>query len=86
MQRVTPVYQGQALTIAVPDRPELLATKLFALCDRGTDLADCLNLGPSEVELATVLPWLICRDAHPEWTVHVCETNAELGRRCGHGN
>ncbi len=86
MQRVNPVYQGQALTIAVPDRPELLATKLFALCDRGMDLADCLALDPSEAELATVLPWLVSRDAHVGWPAHVRETIADLAGRLGHGN
>jgi len=86
MQRVNPVYQGQALTIAVPDRPELLATKLFALCDRGTDLADCLALDPSAAELATVLPWLVSRDAHVGWPAHVRETIADLAGRLGHGN
>ncbi|NBQ33574.1 MAG: hypothetical protein EBU21_16760 [Proteobacteria bacterium] len=86
MQRVNPVYEGQALTIAVPDRPELLATKLFALCDRGTDLADCLALDPSAAELATVLPWLVSRDAHVGWPAHVRETIADLAGRLAHGN
>ena len=86
MQRVNPVFQGSALTLAVPDRPELLATKLYALCDRGTDLADCLALNPSAVELAAALPWLASRDEHPDWPAHVTETVTDLGRRLGHGH
>ncbi len=86
MQGVNPVFQGQALTREVPDRPELLATKLPALCDRGTDLADCLVLGPSELEVATVLPWLMSRDAHPDWSFHVFYTITDIGSKYGHGN
>ncbi|MCX5985977.1 MAG: hypothetical protein NTX54_05625 [Chloroflexi bacterium] len=86
MQGVNPVFQGQALTREVPDRPELLATKLPALCDRGTDLADCLVLGPSELEVATVLPWLMSRDAHHDLSGHVFYIITDIGSNYGHGN
>ena len=65
--------------------PELPDTKLFALCDRGQDLGDCLAMQPSPSELAAAEPWLIEQDANPEWPLHVRTALADLGRRCGHG-
>ena len=46
-------------------RADLLKTKLFALCDRGTDLADCIAMAPTVVELKEAEPWLSEQDANP---------------------
>ncbi len=46
-QRTQPAFAGAALELRAPGRLDLLRTKLFALCDRGTDLQDCLALAPS---------------------------------------
>ena len=66
-------------------RADLLKTKLFALCDRGTDLPDCVALAPTAAELAEALPWVAFQDANPDWPAHVAATLADLGRRLGHG-
>lgn len=83
--RLQPAFAGAALVLQSLGRSDLLCTKLFALCDRGLDLADCVALGPSPSELQVVLPWLEWQDAHPDWPTHVRSTLADLGERLGHG-
>jgi hypothetical protein len=83
--RVQPAFSGQALVLTTLGRADLLKTKLFALCDRGTDLRDCLALAPSAAELAEALPWVGFQDANPDWPAHVAATFADLQRRLGHG-
>ena len=48
--RVQVAYEGKAIKLLTLGRADLLKTKLFALCDRGTDLDDCLALGPTAAE------------------------------------
>lgn len=59
-------------------------SKLFALCDRGIDLQDCIALGPTPEELDAILPWLTRQDLHPGWPDHVRATLADLTTRLGH--
>jgi hypothetical protein len=84
-QRLQPAFAGQSLVLRTLGRPDLLCAKLFALCDRQLDLADCLALVPSPDELSNTLPWLEDQDANPEWPAHVRSTITDLGRRLGHG-
>jgi len=44
-------FKGDSLTLYTLGREDLLRTKLFALCDRGTDLSDCLALKPTLADL-----------------------------------
>ncbi len=60
-------------------------SKLFALCDRGIDLQDCVALAPSAAELLEILPWLEKQDANPEWPAHVRVTLDDLQGRLAHG-
>jgi hypothetical protein len=83
--RVRATFAGAALRLSVPGRADLLKTKLFALCDRGTDLADCVALAPTPEELDAAEPWLREQDANPMWPGHVRSTLADLRRRLGHG-
>jgi hypothetical protein len=79
------VFTGSAIELRCLGREDLLRSKLFALCDRGLDLGDCLALAPSADELRTILPWLEPQDGNPDWPRHVRDTLADLGRRLGHG-
>lgn len=83
--RVVLAFEGKALVLHSLGRADLLKTKLFALCDRGTDLPDCVALAPTAAELAEALPWVSFQDANPDWPAHVAATLADLGRRLGHG-
>lgn len=83
--RTRRVFEGRALLLKTLGRADLLKTKLFALCDRGTDLPDCVALAPTGDELADAASWLAEQDAHPEWPSHVTATIADLARRLGHG-
>ena len=83
--RLRPLYSGEALTLRVPGRPDLLKSKLFSLCDRGTDLLDCVALAPTEVEIDEARGWLAEQDAHPDWPEHVLRTLDDLRERLGHG-
>lgn len=83
--RLQMAYQGRALILRCLGRTELLMSKLFALCDRGIDLQDCVALAPTAEELRDILPWLEQQDAHYEWPAHVRATLEDLGRRLKHG-
>jgi hypothetical protein len=82
--RVQTVFAGTALTLHSLGRTDLLRSKLFALCDRGLDLPDCIALAPTPEELEEILPWLTRQDLNPDWPAHVRTTLADLGRRLGH--
>jgi hypothetical protein len=84
-ERVQHAFTGRALVLATLGRADLLKTKLFALCDRGTDLADCVALAPTLEELADAGPWVALQDANPDWPAHVSDTLDDLRRRLGHG-
>jgi hypothetical protein len=84
-QRLQPAFEGRALILKSLGRADLLKTKLFALCDRGTDLPDCVALAPTAEEVAEALPWLSEQDGNPDWPAHVRATIVELQRRLGHG-
>ena len=79
------VFAGPAVTLRTLGRLDLLRSKLFALCDRGTDLGDCLALRPTAAELDEIAPWLEQQDTHPDWPAHTRATLADLRRRLGHG-
>jgi hypothetical protein len=83
--RLMVVFTGAALTLRSLGRPDLLKTKLFAYCDRRTDLADCLALAPTPQELADALPWVEYQDANELWPPYVRELFTDLARRLGHG-
>lgn len=84
-ERVQRLFEGEALTLRTLGRSDLLKSKLFALCDRGTDLLDCIALAPTSDELAEALPWLEVQDANDGWPAHARATLADLGRRLRHG-
>jgi hypothetical protein len=84
-ERLVPVFLGSALKLQSLGRDDLLRSKLFALCDRGLDLSDCLALAPTAGELARLLPWVAKQDLNSEWPAHVRGVLEELGRRLGHG-
>ncbi len=85
LDRVHPVFSGIALKLATLGRTDLLKSKLFALCDRGTDLADCIALSPTREELADAAEWLVDQDANPLWPEHVRTTLVDLANRLGNG-
>ena len=62
-----------------------MKVKLFALCDRGTDLPDCIALAPTAEELSEAQGWVEFQDANPGWPDHVRKTLEDLRGRLGHG-
>jgi len=83
-ERLQVAFSGAALRLQSLGREDLLRTKLFALCDRGLDLPDCLALAPTADELAGLLQWVEEQDLNPDWPAHVRATLADLGKRLGH--
>lgn len=79
------VFVGRGITLHVLGRTDLLRSKLFALCDRGIDLPDCLALAPTSGELREILPWLEAQDGNPDWPAHVRAVLDDLEGRLGHG-
>jgi hypothetical protein len=84
-ERLQTVFSGTSIELRCLGRDDLLRSKLFALCDRGFDLGDCLALAPSADELHALSPWLEYQDGNPDWPAHVRATLADLSRRLGHG-
>lgn len=82
--RLQLIHHGEAIRLWSLGRTELLLSKLFALCDRGLDLGDCLALAPTADELAQSEAWLAAQDQHPGWPAHVKATLEDLARRLGH--
>ena len=82
--RLQPAFGGDAVILQTLGRSDLLKTKLFAYCDRGTDLADCLAFKPTAAELKKALAWLQKQDAHPDWPRHVEDSLRYLAERLGH--
>ncbi len=82
--RTVPLFEGKAFVLRTLGRMELLCTKLFAYCDRQQDLQDCEALKPTRAELAECLPWVIERDAHPQWPDHVKTSLKALAERLGY--
>ena len=83
--RTRNIFSGTALNLRTLGRSDLLCTKLFALCDRGTDWSDCLALEPTAQELLDAISWLTQQDTNPMWPSHVRETLAVLAEKLGHG-
>jgi hypothetical protein len=82
--RMVLVLAGAAAKLWCLGRSDLLRSKLFALCDRGRDLSDCLALVPTAEELADLEPWVAAQSGNPDWPEHVRLTLADLCRRLGH--
>ena len=85
LDRLQPAFAGRALLLRTLGREDLLRSKLFALCDRGLDLGDCVALAPTRDELQALRPWLDRQDGNPDWPAHVGVTLDHLARRLGHG-
>ena len=69
--RLQDSYIGTALHLKTLGRSDLLKSKLFAYCDRGTDLSDCLAMKPTPEELNDALTWVILQDGNELWPEHV---------------
>lgn len=82
--RVHAVFSGNSVQLSVLGREDLLKTKLFALCDRGTDLADCIALSPTVAELHPAHPWVKAQNMNALWPAHVEATFHDLSKRLDH--
>lgn len=83
--RLQEAFRGRVLVLRSLHRSDLLKSKLFALCDRGLDLPDCLAMALTPAELAEAVAWLEPQDLNPLWPAHVRTTLGDLARRLGHG-
>lgn len=83
--RLVPAFSGHSIVLRSLGRLDLLGSKLFALCDRALDLADCVALAPTLAELDGLRAWLEERDTNPDWPAHVHATLNDLKLRLGHG-
>lgn len=75
-KRLDLLFQGKALTLQVLGRIDLIATKIYAFCDREDDFQDVLKLKPSNQELENV--WVLGRDASAYWPERVDTCFARL--------
>ena len=82
--RLRLAYSGKALNLSTLGRQDLLASKLFAYCDRLQDLSDCIALNPAREELVALAPWVTAQDAHPDWPEHASMSLRHLASRLGY--
>ena len=82
--RLQDLFQGDALQLKTLGRTDLLKTKLFAYCDRGTDLNDCLAMSPTAEDLDDSLSWVILQDTNEMWPEHVRRSFNDLKQRLAH--
>ena len=82
--RLQTAFSGRAIHLRTLAREDLLCAKLFALCDRGIDLLDCVALAPDQAELDKIVSWLEQQDANPQWPSHVRVTITNLAKRLGY--
>ena len=78
--RTQPLFIGKAIEFHTLGRPDLIMTKLYAHCDRQSDLFDCLALKPSIQELKDSIEWVKYQDAKPKWPAHVEEIFKKLAK------
>lgn len=69
-KRTVDIFKGNAIHFKTLGRLDLIKSKMFAYCDRQTDLQDCIALNPREDELRKALEWIKERDANPEWPTY----------------
>jgi hypothetical protein len=69
--RTVEIFKGKSIHLKTLARIDLIKTKMFAYCDRLTDLQDCIALDPNEDELKEVLKWIKQRDSNPGWPEYV---------------
>ena len=84
-QRTVPVFAGKALELRALGRRDLLATKLYALCDREDDLYDVLRLKPTREELDALFPWVLERDGSLYWPKRVEDCFSRLRGKLNNG-
>lgn len=71
--RTVDCFQGSALKLRTLHRDDIILSKLFAYCDRETDLGDLIKLRVTDEELARSEKWVKHQDASPLWPDHVDE-------------
>ncbi|MGK5084447.1 DUF6036 family nucleotidyltransferase [Bdellovibrionota bacterium FG-1] len=83
--RTESIFQGVALRLESLGKRDLLASKLFAFCDRDEqDLDDIWGMAPSWSEVESLRNWLLDRDASVLWPRRVETRLLLLKRKLSH--
>ncbi len=83
-ERSVPIFKGKALEVRALGRSDLIATKMYAFCDREDDFEDLLRIKPTREELEAIRTWVLERDGSHLWPGRVAECFARLGKALGH--
>jgi hypothetical protein len=84
-QRAVVIYEGSCLEVKALGRGDLVASKMFAFCDREDDLIDLLKMRPTGEELDSIYDWVLARDASALWPNRVQDCFRRLRKALGHG-
>lgn len=83
--RTQEIYKGKFLKIKSLSRSDLIASKLFAFCDRDeNDLDDLLHLKPTLKEIDSLKSWILARDTSELWPARVQKCLKKLKSRLGY--
>ena len=80
-KRTTSIFKGKSLELLGLGRPDLIASKLFAFCDREDDFEDVISLKPTKSELEDIFPWVLKRDTSPYWPKRVEDCFSRLRKK-----
>ncbi len=84
--RATVAYEKKNLIVKAISRIDLIYSKIYAACDRQSDLRDLVALKPSNLELKKAEEWVLKQDAADIWPKIVSECLDELKRRLSEKN
>jgi hypothetical protein len=79
--RCESVYQGSHLAVQRIGRRDLLFSKIYAACDRLSDVPDVVAMKPTEEELATARAWVLNLDSYAKWSEIVDACLSEIRNR-----
>ena len=86
LTRTEPIFKGRALELRTLGRRDLIASKLFALCDRDEhDLDDLFRMKLIWSEVEDLKEWILKRDASSYWPERVERQLAKLKKRVENG-
>ena len=84
-QRCVEIYSRKIIRVLALGRRDLIATKLFAFCDRDEDdLNDLIAIAPTPEEIDSLLAWTLDRDGSVYWPDRVHDRFMLLKKKMGY--
>lgn len=76
--RLQLAFKGESITLHTLSRIDLIKTKISAMCARGSDLNDVINLKPTLSELTETRSWLLSFDNNDQKWSKIVDSNIDI--------